>query len=67
MNATDTIDLRVRRVDAFATMELARASGNFSTAQRAKDRLESLGVRVRYLRTRWPKQTRRAADQGERP
>ena len=67
MNATDTIDLRVRRVDAFATMELARASGNFSTAQEAKDCLESLGIRVRYLWTRRPKQTRRAADQGERP
>ncbi|HUX01853.1 MAG TPA: hypothetical protein VMY35_12835 [Phycisphaerae bacterium] len=60
MSTTDTTDLAVQRAEAFAAMELARASGNFQTAQRAKERLESLGVRVRYMRTRWPKQGRRA-------
>lgn len=51
-------DLAVRRAEAFAAMELARARGDFEAAQRAKERLESLGIKARYMRTRWPKQAR---------
>jgi len=55
MDTSDNTDLAVRRAESFAAMELARARGNFPTAQRAKERLEALGVKVRYTQTRWPK------------
>ena len=57
----DNADLAVKRAEAFAAMELARAQGNFVAAQEAKDRLEALGIKVRYARRPWP---RRQAPRG---
>ena len=60
------MDLATQRLEAFGTMELARRDGEFRLAADARERLERLGVRVRYTRTRWPKQARRAR-KGARP
>lgn len=52
------MDLATQRIEAFGTMELARRDGEFRLADEARGRLEGLGVRVRYTRTRWPRRSK---------
>ena len=52
------MDLATQRIEVFGTMELSRRDGHFDVAADAKQRLEGLGIRVRYTRTRWPKEAR---------
>lgn len=64
------MDIATERLEAFGTMELARRDGEFRLAADARERLERLGVKVRYTRTRWPKQARQtppATAEGARP
>ena len=57
------MDLATQRLEAFGTMELARRDGEFRLAAEARERLKSLGIRVRYTRTRWRKPDRKGDQQ----